>query len=102
VFAKLRVWRDSNGNGVTDKGELLTLAQAGVKDISLEKQASGIDNAGNRIDFPGSFTRTNGKSGDSAAVSFSINQTLAKWTPPAGFQVSDEAGKLPVEFAIAA
>ena len=106
VFAKLRVWRDANGNGVTDKGELLTLAQAGVqvgiKEVSLEKKASGVDNAGNRIDFTGSFTRTNGKSGDSVAVSFAINQTLTKWKPPAGFKVSAEAGKLPGHFAIAA
>lgn len=106
VFAKLRVWRDANGNGVTDKGELLTLAQAGVqvgiKEISLEKKASGVDNSGNRIDFTCSFTRTNGKSGDSVAVIFSINQTLAKWTPPAGFKVSAEAGKLPGQLQLAA
>ena len=28
VFANLRIWRDANGNGLTDAGELLTLAQA--------------------------------------------------------------------------
>jgi hypothetical protein len=35
-------------------------------------------------------------------VSFSINQTLTKWTPPAGFKVSAEAGKLPGQLQLAA
>jgi hypothetical protein len=34
-------------------------------------------------------------------VSFSINQTLTKWTPPAGFK-SAEAGKLPGQLQLAA
>jgi hypothetical protein len=34
-FASLRVWRDLNGNGVTDAGELKTLAESGITEISL-------------------------------------------------------------------
>ena len=95
VFSKLRLWRDANGDGKTNTGELLTLAQAGVREISLAKTASGADNAGNRVDFTGTFTRTNGTTGASVAVSFTVNQTLTKWTPPKGFKVSAEAEKLP-------
>ena len=95
VFSKLRVWRDANGDGKTNTGELLTLAQARVREISLAKTASSADNAGNRVDFPSTFTRTNGTTGDSIAGSFAVNQTLTKWTPPKGFKVSAEAEKLP-------
>jgi hypothetical protein len=34
-FAKFLIWRDANGNGVSDVGEVQTLAQAGVKDLRL-------------------------------------------------------------------
>ncbi len=78
VFSKLRVWRDANGDGKTNTGELLTLAQARVREISLAKTASGADNAGNSVDFTGTFTRTNGTTGASAAISFAVNHTLTK------------------------
>ncbi|MCG8709142.1 hypothetical protein JHU04_002376 [Brenneria sp. 4F2] len=35
VFETLQVWRDVNGDGVTDSGELLSLGEAGVKSINL-------------------------------------------------------------------
>lgn len=34
-FAKFLIWRDVNANGVSDVGELQSLAQAGIKDIQL-------------------------------------------------------------------
>jgi hypothetical protein len=36
VFGVLRLWRDSNHDGLSQVGEILTLAQAGVERISLE------------------------------------------------------------------
>ena len=33
-FTSLRVWRDANGNGVTDAGELLTLGELGITSLS--------------------------------------------------------------------
>jgi Ca2+-binding RTX toxin-like protein len=33
---KLRVWRDLNGNGVSEAGEVQTLAQAGIQEIGLQ------------------------------------------------------------------
>ncbi len=36
IFASLRVWQDKNSNGVTDEGELHTLADLGITGISLE------------------------------------------------------------------
>ncbi len=39
-FADFRIWRDANENGVTDAGELLTLAQAGVAAFDLSYTAT--------------------------------------------------------------
>jgi hypothetical protein len=96
IFANLRVWRDVNGNGLTEAGELLTTEQAGIRVIDLAKTASGADNAGNRVDYTGTFTRTDGRTGVSAAISFAVNQTLARWTAPEDFTPSEEAQKLPL------
>ncbi len=35
AFGELRIWRDDNGNHVTDDGELTTLAQAGVASLGV-------------------------------------------------------------------
>lgn len=40
-FAKLRLWRDLNGDGIAQAGELFTLKKMGVRDISL-KYKSGV------------------------------------------------------------
>lgn len=66
AFDSLLLFRD-NGNGKTETGELLTLAQAGIESLALDylntnQQAAG----GNRIAQIASFTRTNGSKGTSA------------------------------------
>jgi hypothetical protein len=40
VFTQLRVWRDADGDGKTDAGEILTLAEAGVATVNLKKTVS--------------------------------------------------------------
>jgi hypothetical protein len=66
VFNELRLFRD-NGNGITEAGELLTLAEAGVKEIDLgyrdvDQRAAG----GNRIAQIASFLRSDGSRGQAA------------------------------------
>ena len=58
---------------------------ADIRAIDLAKTVSGVDNAGNRVDYTGTFTRTDGRARVSAAISFAVNQTLARWTAPDGF-----------------
>jgi Ca2+-binding RTX toxin-like protein len=64
-FAEFRLWFDNNANGVTDAGELLSLAQAGVASVSLAGVATGEQAvSGKNIVFnTGGFTRTNGTTG---------------------------------------
>jgi len=61
-FASFKVWRDKDGDGKSDKGELISLAQAGVASITLAGQAVSKSWGwnDNLIVNTGSFTRTDG------------------------------------------
>jgi hypothetical protein len=60
-FASLRVWRDLNQDGVSQSGELFTLAAAGVASLSLV-HTTGVTTLpnGNTIGAQGTFTRSDG------------------------------------------
>ena len=65
-FNKLLLWRD-NGNGITEPGELISLADAGIVEISLgyrnvNQSAAG----GNRITQVATFVRADGSRGTAA------------------------------------
>ncbi len=62
VFADLRVWKDVNGNAVTDSGELFTLADLNITSISVQATASSQTIAGNRISSTSTFTLGDGTS----------------------------------------
>lgn len=61
AFSDLRVWRDLDTNGRTDAGELLTLAQAGVRSIALDASGADIEREGNRITHVSSYVTTQGR-----------------------------------------
>jgi len=48
-FADFRVWKDANGNGQSDQGELMTLADAGIASITLAGEAVNKRWGGTRI-----------------------------------------------------
>ncbi|MFM7363743.1 MAG: hypothetical protein ACKO11_04410, partial [Cuspidothrix sp.] len=61
AYNQLRVWKDSNSNGVVDTGELLTLTQAGVKSLNTGyTNQTQTDAQGNQHLQVGSYTRTDG------------------------------------------
>ncbi|OAQ14248.1 hcalcium-binding protein [Bibersteinia trehalosi Y31] len=83
-FNAVRVWQDKNHNGITDKGELLTLASLGISEINLNyENAYGQLYDGNELLARGSFTR-NGKKQSAAAVNFLAN--------PRGHTITNAAG----------
>jgi Ca2+-binding RTX toxin-like protein len=61
AFSTLRVWRDLNGNGVTDAGELKTLAETGIVEISLTTSTPAHGSVrGNTVTAEATFTRSDG------------------------------------------
>jgi Ca2+-binding RTX toxin-like protein len=65
-FAEFKLWFDSNSNGVTDAGELLSLAEAGVSGLSLRGTPVGTNDHSatpNIIYNRSQFTRLNGSTG---------------------------------------
>ena len=77
AFASLRVWKDTNGNGLTDTGELLSLAQAGVKSLKVGYTDAGsnapADAQGNQHQQLGTFTQTDGSTQNMHDVGFATS-----------------------------
>jgi hypothetical protein len=70
VWSKLRVWVDANHDGVSQPGELLTMAQAGVASIDLHARAADTMQNGNLVGLVSSYTTTGGATHEVADVWF--------------------------------
>ncbi|MDO9103421.1 MAG: DUF2974 domain-containing protein [Methylovulum sp.] len=60
IWAKLRLWRDANGNGVTDDGELLSLTQGNMSSIDLQFTTVNFTAEGNKIHETAVFEKISG------------------------------------------
>lgn len=94
-FAQLSVWRDLNQDGVSQSGELTSLAQEGIVSLSLTSQASFEEVLGIGVTATSTFQRADGSQGATASVLLSRQPAVSVWTPPSGFQVDPAAAKLP-------
>jgi len=74
-FGSLKIWQDTNGNGISDKGELKSLADAGIAELSLAAKASTKMDNGNLIGLMGSYTAADGSVHTMGDVWFSTDQT---------------------------
>ncbi|MGB9367334.1 MAG: hypothetical protein WCE79_15105 [Xanthobacteraceae bacterium] len=64
TIASLKVWRDFNEDGVTQAGELTSLADSGIASISVTgTPQQEVFEEGNQITATSSFTRTDGTTG---------------------------------------
>lgn len=72
-FSSLLIWRDSNGDGISQSDELFSLVDLGVASLSLDTAVSGDIDNGNRIGEVAEFTRADGTSGILADVSFAVD-----------------------------
>jgi Ca2+-binding RTX toxin-like protein len=73
VWTQFRVWLDSNSNGLTDTGELRTLASLNIRSIDLRYTAVNFTAEGNRIHEQSIFEYTNGTTGLVADIWFDIS-----------------------------
>ena len=94
AYTELRVWKDTDGNGRSDAGEMLTLIEAGVQGIDTAyTNSSYIDAYGNVHKQVGSFTTTDGETRAVADVWFKTDATYSLATSSA--EVSEEVLQLP-------
>lgn len=68
-FGRLSIWQDANTNGATDAGELVSLLEKGVSEISLQYVSRNEINNGNNI-AEHSRAIVNGKESDAGDVYF--------------------------------
>ncbi len=81
-FSSLRIWRDLNGDGETDEGELTSLEEAGVASISLAVTTGEVENAGNLVTDFGSYTTTEGVAREISDVWFRFDQYDSRFAEP--------------------
>jgi VCBS repeat-containing protein len=74
-FSRFGVWRDSNGNGVTDPGELQSLTEAGIARIGLVSDGLSYTAADGQVVVRGEalFSRVDGSTGRLADAVFATN-----------------------------
>jgi hypothetical protein len=77
-FASLRLWRDLNQDGVSQTGELFTLASQGITALNVARTTNSTFHAnGNQIADLGGFVRSDGSSGTLGAVEQLADVNLA-------------------------
>ncbi|HEX8240488.1 MAG TPA: calcium-binding protein [Allosphingosinicella sp.] len=81
IYAELKVWQDRDMDGVTDPGELKTLAELGIVSIALAATAPADPSfiGGNRLVDSGHFTWADGRTGNLADFALDINETATRW-----------------------
>jgi hypothetical protein len=93
-FSTLKLWRDANGNGTVEAGELLSLAEAGVASLDVAyAQQNYTDENGNEHRQSGSFTREDGSTGQMADVWFKSDPADSRYLDE--IEVSDDIAALP-------
>jgi hypothetical protein len=68
-YGEVKLWRDLNQNGISEAGELQTLAQAGIAAIGLTAVPKNTAlEGGNLLAYAGTYTRVDGATGDVGTV----------------------------------
>jgi hypothetical protein len=93
-YGDLRMWRDANGDGVSQASELVTLdslniASIGLADMAFSQQTSGVF-ADNSVLATGRFTYTNGTTRDVAAIGFATDRLNTQYVLPVGFGATND------------
>jgi len=78
AFTQVRLWQDTNQDGVSQAGELLTLASKGIASISLNATTTTINlGNGNTVSGTATVTRANGSTTEVDAVGVASDTTAA-------------------------
>ena len=94
AFSQLKIWKDANSNGVTDAGELISLADASIQSISTSYNSQTVtDSQGNAHSQTGSVTKTDGSTAAVDDVWFKVD--TARTVDLAKITISEEMAGLP-------
>ncbi|MDK4643326.1 hypothetical protein QG063_10050, partial [Kingella kingae] len=81
LFSSLKVWQDINQDGISQSNELFTLQALGIQSLNLEHQENSKDlGNGNRLTHIGSYTKTDGTTGEMGDVEFASNSLYSRYT----------------------
>jgi hypothetical protein len=73
-FSKLSVWTDSNSDGATETGELKSLAELGITQLSVQAEEVRESNAGNLVGLKSTYQTADGNQHASADVWFVVDK----------------------------
>ncbi len=91
-YANLRIWRDLNQDGISQAGELKTLAETGVVSIKIGSATTNFNYGDAILAQSGSFTRADGNSGQAGSFILAQNNFVREFSP---ITISDAAKALP-------
>jgi ribosomal silencing factor RsfS len=83
AYGALRVWVDGNGDGVSQQGELRTLAALNIASVSVNADKATVKDNGNWIGLQSNVTHTDGSTAATGDVWFTAQ------TPAAAAPVTD-------------
>ena len=80
AYNDILVWQDANSDGVSQAGELQTLAERGIVSLDLDAAAANQSVDGNTIFAEGTFTKVDGSTGSYVGVDFAQQELQRRAT----------------------
>lgn len=78
AFASVKLWKDTNQDGISQSNELFSFADLGVQSINVTGTSSNVNlGGGNTQTFAGSFTKTTGAVGNAGTAQLAGSLLLA-------------------------
>ncbi|MEM8843147.1 MAG: hypothetical protein AAGD47_15375, partial [Pseudomonadota bacterium] len=96
IWLEMAVWRDLNSDGQTQDGELLSMQDAGVARINLDRVETDFDVNGANVAAVGSWTHVDGTTRDAWAVFFDTTAGASNVPLPDGVSIPDRILELPI------
>ncbi|WP_151192649.1 calcium-binding protein [Cysteiniphilum sp. JM-1] len=98
AFDELRLWQDSNQDGVVQEGELKSLDDAGISSVDLNAINDGSGSAGGVIAKKSTYNMINGESFVVAALDFNANLFYREYHDDFNHQFADELETMDLAF----
>ena len=94
IYTLLRIWQDSDGDGITSAGELKQLVELGIISIGLSYSNTGVTDSANNVQVrTGTFTLADGSS--RLTGEYLLNRDPLQSIEPSLVSVSDDVALLP-------